>query len=58
MKKVAKPVHAANGILGKKEMLPLTVKDVAGAILELKCALTFLKAPDLEKGIPTIMAHL
>jgi len=43
-KKVAKPVHAVNGILGKKEMLPLMDKGVAGATLELRCALTCSKA--------------
>jgi len=58
MKKAAKPVHAANGIRGKKEMLPLMDKDVAGAISELRCAPTFLKAPDLEKVIPTIIAQV
>jgi len=42
-KKAAKPVHAANGILGKKEMLPLMDKGVVGATLELRCALTCLK---------------
>merc|ERR1719204_1351010 len=43
-KKVAKPVHAVNGILGKKERLPSMDKGVAGATLELRCALTCLKA--------------
>jgi len=41
-KKAAKPVHAVTGILGKKEMLPLMDKGVAGAILELRPALTCL----------------
>jgi len=50
MKKAAKPVHAASGILGKKVMLPLTDKDVVGAILEQRCALTCLKAT-----VPTII---
>jgi lipopolysaccharide export system protein LptC len=49
MKKAAKQVHAASGILGKKVMLPLTGKDVAGAILEQRCALTCLKAT-----VPTV----
>ena len=43
MKKAAKPVHAANGILGKKERLPSMDKGVVGATLELRCALTCLK---------------
>jgi len=42
-KKAAKPVHAVNGILGKKERLPLMDKGVAGATLELRCALICLK---------------
>ena len=42
-KKVAKPVHAVIGTLGKKERLPLTEKDVAGATSELRCALTVIK---------------
>jgi len=43
MKKAAKLVRAANGILGKKGRLPSMDKDVAGATLELRCALTCLK---------------
>ena len=43
MKKVAKPAHAVIGTLGKKERLPLTEKDVAGATSELRCALTVIK---------------
>jgi len=43
-KKAAKPVHAANGIPGKKGRLPSMDKGVAGATLELRCALTCLKA--------------
>jgi len=43
-KKVAKPVRAVNGILGKKERLPLMDKGVAGVTLELRCALTCSKA--------------
>ena len=43
MKKVAKPAHAVIGTLGKRERVPLMEKDVAGAISELRCALTCLK---------------
>jgi len=43
MKKVAKPVHAVIGTLGKRARVPLTEKDVAGATSELRCALTCLK---------------
>ena len=43
MKKAAKLVHAANGILGKKERLPSMDEDVVGATLELRCALTVMK---------------
>jgi len=42
-KKAAKPVHAANGIPGKKGRLPSMDKGVVGATLELRCALTCLK---------------
>ena len=43
MKKAAKPVHAANGILGKKERLPSMDKGVVGATLVLSHALTVIK---------------
>jgi len=53
-KKVAKPVHAVIGTLGKKERLPLTEKDVAGATSELRCALTCLKTTGtISTAIPT-----
>jgi len=38
-KKDAEPVHAVSGMIGKKEMHPLTGKGVAGATLELRPAL-------------------
>jgi len=41
-KKVAKPVHAVTGTLGKMERLPSMDKDVAGATLELRPARTCL----------------
>jgi len=39
-KKDAEPVHAVSGMIGKKEMHPLTDRDVAGATLELRPART------------------
>jgi len=54
MKKVAKPVHAVIGTLGKKERLPLMEKDVAGVTSELRCALTCLKTTGtISTAIPT-----
>ena len=38
-KKDAEPVHAVSGMIGKKEMHPLTDKGAAGATLELRPAL-------------------
>jgi hypothetical protein len=43
MKKVAKPAHAVIGTLGKRERVLLMDKDVVGATLEVRCALTCLK---------------
>jgi len=51
-KKDAEPVHAASGMIGKKEMLPLMDKDVAGAALELRPALTCFQ-PTAPTAIPT-----
>jgi len=42
MKKVAKPVHAVIGTLGKMERLHSMDKGAVGATLELRCALTCL----------------
>ena len=42
MKKVAKPVHAVIGTLGKMERLHSMDKDVVGATLELRYALTVI----------------
>jgi len=54
MKKVAKPVHAVIGTLGKRARVPLTEKDVAGATSELRCALTCLKTTGtISTAIPT-----
>jgi len=51
-KKDAEPVHAVSGMIGKKEMLPLMDKDVAGATLELRPALTCFQ-PTAPTAIPT-----
>jgi len=53
-KKVAKPVHAVTGILGKMGRLPSMDKDVVGVILELRLALTCLwTTATISIGIPT-----
>jgi len=51
-KKDAEPVHAVNGMIGKKEMLLSMDKDVAGAILAPKLALTCFQ-PTAPTAIPT-----
>ena len=48
-KKDAEPVHAVSGMIGKKEMLPLMDKDVAGATLVLRPALTVINIEIIEK---------
>jgi len=50
-KKGAEPVHAVSGMIGKKEMLLSMDKDVAGAILALKLALTCFQ-PTAPTAIP------
>jgi len=48
----AEPVHAVSGMIGKKEMLPLMDKDVVGATLELRHALTCFQ-PTAPTATPT-----